>query len=50
MRHLYIVEMAITSATSMSATLMDMAMLASFTGQERELSQLRGYSTLPDSH
>jgi hypothetical protein len=34
----FIVEMAITSATSLSATLMDMAMLASFTGQERELS------------
>jgi hypothetical protein len=36
---LFIVEMAIkTTTTSLSAALMDMAMLASFTGQERELS------------
>jgi hypothetical protein len=36
---LFIVEMAITATTtSLSAALMDMAMLASFTGQERELS------------
>jgi hypothetical protein len=36
---LFIVEMAITTTTtSMSAILMDMAMLASFAGQERELS------------
>jgi len=34
---LFIVEMAITETTSLSATLMDMAMLASFPGQEREL-------------
>ena len=35
---LFIVEMAITAAaTSLSAALMDMAMLAGFTGQEREL-------------
>jgi O-methyltransferase domain len=33
----FIVEMAITTATSLSATLMDMAMLTAFTGQEREL-------------
>jgi hypothetical protein len=35
---LFIVEMAITTPMSMSATLMDMGMLAGFTGQERELS------------
>jgi hypothetical protein len=35
----FIVEMAITNATSLSATLMDMAMLTAFSGQERELPQ-----------
>ncbi|HEY6574350.1 MAG TPA: methyltransferase [Mycobacterium sp.] len=34
---LFIVEMAITATTSISATLMDLGMLAAFTGQEREL-------------
>ena len=34
---LFIVEMAITTPMSMSATLMDMGMLTGFTGQEREL-------------
>ncbi len=36
---IFIVEMVITTATPLSATLMDMAMLAAFTGQERELPQ-----------
>ena len=35
---LFVVEMAITATTSMSACLMDMAMLTGFTGQERELA------------
>ena len=35
---LFVVEMAITATTSMSATLMDMGMLTGFTGQERELA------------
>jgi hypothetical protein len=34
---LFIVEMAITASTSLTVALMDMAMLAGFTGQEREL-------------
>jgi hypothetical protein len=35
---LFIVEMAITNTTSLTVALMDMAMLAAFTGQERELT------------
>jgi hypothetical protein len=34
---LFIVEMAITTPISMSATLMDLGMVTGFTGQEREL-------------
>jgi hypothetical protein len=37
----FIVEMAITTATSLSATLMDMAMLTAFSGQERELPHFK---------
>jgi hypothetical protein len=36
----FIVEMAITTMMSVSATLMDMGMLTGFTGQERELAHL----------
>lgn len=35
---LFIVEMVVTTTTSVSAALMDMGMLTGFTGQERELS------------
>lgn len=38
---IFIVEMAITTTTSLSATLMDMAMLTAFSGQERELPHFK---------